>query len=306
MDKNNFSTNRLISIDDVNVEDIYLLYQLTNDFKQLINRPAKKIPALKDLTIGNLFFEDSTRTRISFELAQKRLGADIVNFSASNSSLKKGESLNDTIQNLLSMKLDMIVIRHRVSGTAKYVFDKTKIPIINAGDGTNEHPTQALLDLFAIWNKGIKSSEINLLIKGDVLHSRVAGSLTKLLDKLNIQYSITGPKTIQRKTWESKYVDSSTMDLSQFNILYNLRIQKERQHKILIPSVEEYSDFFGTKINQVNENTLIMHPGPINRGIELDSDSADSNNSLILEQVETGVALRMAIMYLLGQQKREA
>lgn len=305
MENYSFSAKKLISIEDLTEEDIWKLYQLTTEFKSLLNRQAKKIPALKDLTIGNIFFEDSTRTRISFELAQKRLGADVVNFSTSNSSVKKGETLNDTIQNLLSMKIDIIVIRHSVSGTARFIYEKTKIPVVNAGDGTNEHPTQALLDLFTLWGKGFKSPDLKVLIVGDVLHSRVAGSLTKLLSKMNIAYTITGPHTIQRKSWKADYVQPQQIDLHQFNTIYNLRIQKERQHKVLIPSMEEYFEFFGTKVGQWSEHAYIMHPGPINRGIELDSESADSANSLILDQVETGVALRMAILFLLGQQKRE-
>jgi aspartate carbamoyltransferase catalytic subunit len=257
------------------------------------------VPALKEITVANIFFEDSTRTRLSFELAQKRLSADVVNFSASSSSLKKGETLNDTIQNLLRMKIDIIVIRHKLSGTANYVSQKTGIPVINAGDGTNEHPTQALLDLFTLWKNGYKNEDLQILLKGDVIHSRVAGSSMKLWNKLGIKYTVFGPNTVQKKL---KY-GNLTQELNKINVIYNLRIQKERQDKELLPSLEEYNEFFGTKNSSEIENMTIMHPGPINRGVELDSEIADNPKSLILDQVEMGVALRMAITYLLGQKK---
>jgi len=295
-----FKANQLISIDDLNLQDIDALYHTTLEFAKILNRPLKKVPALKEITVANIFFEDSTRTKLSFELAQKRLSADVVNFSSGSSSIKKGETLNDTIQNLLRMKIDLIVVRHRISGTASFISKKTGVPVINAGDGTNEHPTQALLDLFTLWKNGLKSEEIKILLKGDVLHSRVAGSAIKLWDKLGIKYSIEGPNTVQRKNMDNKTTFYPNND---FNVIYNLRIQKERQEKELIPSLEEYNEFFGTRTDNYNLQELIMHPGPINRGVELDSEIADANKSLILDQVEMGVALRMAAIYLLSQKK---
>jgi len=294
-----FKPGRLISIDDLDKEDILILYSTSIEFEKILNRPFKKIPALNEITIANIFFEDSTRTRISFELAEKRLSADVVNFSANSSSIKKGESLNDTIQNLLRMKIDLIVIRHKVSGSANYVYEKTRIPVINAGDGNNEHPTQALLDLFTLWQKGFKNENLHILLKGDILYSRVAGSAIKLWNKLGIEYTIEGPNTVQRKS----QIRSITKKQNSFNVIYNLRIQKERQDLELIPSLEEYNEFFGSKVFTDFDQMTIMHPGPINRGVELDSELADGPKSLILDQVEIGVALRMAIIYLLGQKK---
>jgi len=297
----NFKANKLISIDDLDREDIEILYKTTTEFKKILNRPFKKVPALKELTIANLFFEDSTRTRISFELAQKRLSADVINFSSTSSSVKKGETLNDTVQNLLQMKIDLIVVRHKVSGTSHFIYKKTSIPVINAGDGTNEHPTQALLDLFTLFDKGLKTTDLNIALIGDIQHSRVAGSSEKLWTKLGIKYKKFGPNTVMRKFSPGDVLKER--DFKEFNVLYNLRIQKERQDKELIPSLEEYHSFFGVHLSDIRSNTFVMHPGPINRGVEIDSESADSKNSIILDQVETGVALRMAIIYLLGQKK---
>jgi aspartate carbamoyltransferase catalytic subunit len=292
-----FKASKLVSIDDLDIEDIYLLFNTTLEFEKVLNRPLKKVPALKDKTIANVFFEDSTRTKLSFEIAQKRLSADVLNFSSSSSSIKKGETLNDTIQNLLKMKIDLIVVRHKISGTASFVYEKTGVPVINAGDGTNEHPTQALLDLFTLWKNGFTNESLSILVKGDVLHSRVAGSSFKLWKKLGIKFSVEGPNTVNSRTgYLPEFSDSNV----SFNVLYNLRIQKERQDMELIPSFREYNEFFGTK---AAENQLVMHPGPINRGVELDSDIADGENSVILQQVELGVALRMALIYLLGQKK---
>lgn len=298
--QNQFKANRLVSIDDLDVDDIQTLYQVTKEFKKILERPNKKVPALKELTIANLFFEDSTRTRISFELAQKRLSADIINFSSSNSSLKKGETLLDTVNNLLAMKIDLIVVRDRYSGTANFLSSRTGVPVINAGDGTNEHPTQALLDLFTLWDHGLNKTNCSILLKGDLLHSRVAGSSIKLWDKINFPYELAGPKTVQRKNTEIK---NSASGLER-TVIYNLRIQKERMQKELIPSLEEYNKFFGTKLHKERSLSVIMHPGPINRGVELDSELADGSESLILDQVAMGVALRMAIIYLLGQKKK--
>lgn len=296
-----FSAKRLISIDDLSREDIQILYHATMEFKKVFGRPTKKATALKDLTVANLFFEDSTRTRISFELAAKRLGANLVSLSASSSSLKKGESLNDTIQNLMRMKIDLIVMRHKVSGSAHFIHQKTNIPVVNAGDGRNEHPTQALLDLFTLWQKGLKSEDLVITLNGDVLHSRVASSSIKLWNKLGIQYKIVGPRTVMR-IYQAPIPLNNVKQ--KFNIHYNLRIQKERQEKELLPSLTEYNQFFGTRKQDLNREIYYMHPGPINRGVELDSDIADAKNSLILDQVEMGLALRMAVIYLLGQKKR--
>jgi aspartate carbamoyltransferase catalytic subunit len=295
-----FKANRLISIDDLDKEDISELYQATRKFKSINEQSNRKTSLLKNFTVANLFFEDSTRTRVSFELAQKRLSADSISFSAGSSSVKKGETLNDTIQNLVRMKIDLIVIRHTISGTAHFVSTQSGIPVINAGDGTNEHPTQALLDLFTLYENGLENKDIRIALMGDILHSRVAGSSIKLWQKLGIHFETFSPNTVQRK-----YSDETmrTRDLKNFNVLYNLRIQKERQNVELIPGEQEYNTFFGIRDNDYHEGQFIMHPGPINRGVELDSISADSPNSLILEQVSTGVSLRMAVLYLLAQKK---
>jgi len=296
-----FKAKQLISIDDIDEEDILELYQITRKFRLTNDQPNRETSFLKDFTVANLFFEESTRTRISFELAEKRLSADSISFSAATSSIKKGETLNDTIQNLIQMKIDLIVIRHSVSGAAHFVSTKTDLPVINAGDGTNEHPTQALLDLFTLYDKGFENKDIRIALMGDVLHSRVAGSSIKLWRKLGIQHQIYSPGTVQRKYTCGTSIKEQ--DLSGFNILYNLRIQKERQHIELIPSELEYHEFFGVGKKDTTKDQIIMHPGPINRGVELDSYTADSPNSLILDQVSTGVCLRMAVLYLLAQKK---
>ncbi len=296
-----FKAGRLVSIDDLDTADIDTLYQTTREFIKILNRPLKKVPALKEITVANLFFEDSTRTRLSFELAQKRLSADVVNFSSQGSSLKKGETLLDTVNNLLRMKIDVIVVRHKISGTAQFIHNKTGIPVVNAGDGTNEHPTQALLDLFTLWDAGMENKDIKICLNGDILHSRVAGSSLKLWQKLGIEYEINGPNTVMRRHLPLR---SANFNSSRpFTVNYQLRIQKERQNKELIPSLEEYNAFFGLNADQNPGVAFILHPGPINRGVELDSDWADSPQSLILKQVETGVALRMAIIYFLAQKK---
>lgn len=294
-----FSPRNLISIDDLTREDIALLYRVTIEFMKILERPNKKVPALKDLTIANLFFEDSTRTRISFELAQKRLSADIINFSSGSSSLKKGETILDTVRNLLAMKIDLIIVRDKHSGTPHFLAKQTNIPVINAGDGTNEHPTQALLDLFTLWAKGLNASNSYITLTGDLLHSRVAGSNIKLWEKVGFSYELTGPNTVLRNTWRPE----TTRAKFPNHIIYHLRIQKERMNMELIPSQEEYNRYFGARQKDFNENTFFMHPGPINRGVEMDSEVADSPQSLILQQVEMGVALRMAIIFLLGQKK---
>jgi aspartate carbamoyltransferase catalytic subunit len=283
----------LVSIDDLTVEDIEQLLNQTIIYLKGRESGIPTEPVLRGKTIANLFFEDSTRTRISFELAEKRLGAEIINFSASSSSLKKGETLNDTVSNLLKMKVDLIVVRHHMSGTAHFIARKTGIPVINAGDGTNEHPTQALLDFITLRRNGLPSEEIKIQLRGDILHSRVAGSGIKLWKKLNIPFQTIRPETVARNTLET------SQKFQNPNVLYNLRIQKERQHKELIPGNEEYHQFFGVKGAFIPEDTFIMHPGPINRGVELDSEATNIDKSLILDQVETGVALRMACLNFL-------
>lgn len=290
----------LLSIDDLSQNDVLTLYQTTLEFKRGFEQQGKNVDLLKNRTIASLFLEDSTRTRASFELAAKRLGANVISFSASASSLKKGESLVDTVQNLLQMKLDLIVMRHKVSGSPRLIYQRTKVPTINAGDGANEHPTQALLDLFTLWEKGFKSKDLVVALKGDVLHSRVAASSIRLWNKLEICYKIIGPKTVMRSFLPCK---SDNFNNQPFNLLYNLRIQRERQEKDLISSLQEYNRFFGTKLSDLKPGMYLMHPGPVNRGVEIDSEAADSPFSLILDQVEMGVALRMAILYLLGKKK---
>ena len=296
-----FKAKRLISIDDLDQEDVMELYQVTKKFKSINEQAIRKTSFLKDFTVANLFFEDSTRTRVSFELAEKRLSADSISFSTGTSSVKKGETLNDTVRNLVSMKIDLIVIRHNISGAAHFVSNHTGLPVINAGDGTNEHPTQALLDLFTLYDQGLENKDIRICLMGDILHSRVAGSSIKLWQKLGIQFEIYSPKTAQRNLSGARFM--KTRNLAGFNIVYNLRIQKERQNVELIPGEMEYQKYFGTKEQDLKPNQFIMHPGPINRGVELDSGSADSPNSLILEQVNTSVSLRMAVLYLLAQKK---
>lgn len=291
--KTDNKSKSIVSIDDLSYQDVNTLYDQTVEYLEQLRIRKTPEPVLRGKTIANLFFEDSTRTRISFELAEKRLGADILNFSAAASSLKKGESLDDTVQNLLKMKVDLIVVRHHMSGTAHFIAGKSGIPVINAGDGTNEHPTQALLDLFTLKMSGLNTDEIKIQIRGDLLHSRVAGSGIKLWKKVGIQHEPISPETVSRNK-----LGGETKNLNP-TVLYNLRIQKERQHKELIPGNKEYHQFFGIKGETVQPGTFVMHPGPINRGLEMDSQATQLNHSLILNQVETGVALRMACLKFL-------
>lgn len=291
-----FKPLALLSIDDLEVGDIHTLYEVTKEFKNILINPTNK-PVLKNFTIANLFFEESTRTRTSFEIAQKRLSADVINFNMASSSIKKGETILDTIKNLLAMNLDLLIVRDKLAGTPAFLYQQTKIPIINAGDGTNEHPSQALLDLFTIWDIGLTMDNIHIHLTGDILHSRVAGSSIKLWKKMGISFSTNGPETTSRKTL--KFLPKT----KGVNIFYTLRIQQERLSKELIPSLKEYNQFFGLKTINASENIYVMHPGPINRGVEIDSEIADSSHSLILQQAETGVALRMAIIYLIGKKK---
>jgi len=283
-----------------------LIFQTADEFKDVINRPIKKVPSLRDVTIANLFFENSTRTKISFELAEKRLSADVVNFSASSSSVKKGETLLDTVNNVLSMKVDMIVIRHPTPGTPIYLSRRIEANVINAGDGTHEHPTQALLDAYSIREKYGDVKGKKVVIVGDVKHSRVALSNIFCLQKLGAEVAVCGPPTLIQKHIDSlgvKVFYSVDEALAWCDIANVLRIQLERQDVKYIPSLREYSIYYGIdkkRLAKLDKEITIMHPGPINRGIELNSDVADSEHSIILNQVENGVAIRMAVLYLLA------
>ena len=300
------SVNHLLGIKDITKSDNELILDTALNFKEVINRPIKKVPSLRDVTIANLFFENSTRTRLSFELAQKRLSADTVNFSASSSSVKKGETLTDTVNNILAMKVDMIVMRHSSPGAAVYLSNKVKAKIINAGDGAHEHPTQALLDAFSLQEKlgDLKGKKIAII--GDILHSRVALSNIFCLQKLGAQVKVCGPKTLIPKYIESLGVTVETdlrKTLEWCDAANMLRIQLERQDIKFFPSIREYTMLYGlnkTMLDSLSKKIVIMHPGPINRGVEITSDVADGSQSIILDQVENGVAVRMAVMFLLA------
>ena len=300
------SVDHLHGIKFLNKADVDLIFDTALNFKEVINRPIKKVPTLRDITIANLFFENSTRTKISFELAQKRLGADVINFSSSSSSVKKGESLIDTVNNILAMKVDMIVLRHPNPGSSILLSKHTESCIINAGDGAHEHPTQALLDSFSIFEKIGDLKDKNILIVGDILHSRVALSNLYLLNLLGANVKISCPLSLVPKDIEKLNV-SVEPDIEKAlrwcDAVNVLRVQKERMVKSYFPDNREYSMLFGldkNKISSIKKDILILHPGPINRGVEITSDLVESNNSIILEQVENGVAIRMAIMYLLA------
>ena len=300
------SVDHLHGIKFLNKTDVDLIFDTALNFKEVINRPIKKVPTLRDITIANLFFENSTRTKISFELAQKRLGADVINFSSSSSSVKKGESLIDTVNNILAMKVDMIVLRHPNPGSSILLSKHTKSCIINAGDGSHEHPTQALLDSFSIFEKIGDLKGKNILIVGDILHSRVALSNLYLLNLLGANVKISCPLSLVPKDIEKLNV-SVEPDIQKAlrwcDAVNVLRVQRERMIKSYFPDNREYSMLFGldeNKISSIKKDILILHPGPINRGVEITSDLVESNNSIILEQVENGVAIRMAIMYLLA------
>ena len=300
------SVNHLLGIKYLNHDDINLIFRLANSFKEVLNRPIKKVPTLRDLTVANLFFESSTRTRISFELAQKRLGADVVNFSAVTSSLSKGESLIDTANNILAMKVDLIVLRHSNPGAAEFLSNHVQSVIVNAGDGSHEHPPQALLDAFSIKEKlgSIKNKKI--LIIGDVKHSRVALSNIFCLQKLGAKVRVCGPSTLIPKFLNKLDVEVShdlKKSLEWCDVANILRIQLERQKINFFPSNREYAMLFGVNqeiLRKLSKNILLLHPGPINRGVEVTSDVIDSNNSIVLNQVENGVAIRMAVLYLLA------
>lgn len=300
------SQKHLLGIKDITREDIELIFETADNFKEVINRPIKKVPSLRDVTIANVFFENSTRTRLSFELAEKRLSADVVNFSASTSSVKKGETLLDTVNNILAMKVDMVVMRHASPGAPHYLSRHIKANIINAGDGTHEHPTQALLDAFSIREKLGSVSGKKVAIIGDILHSRVALSNIFALQKLGARIMVCGPPTLLPKFIGQLgvQVEFDVMKALQWCDVANvLRIQLERQQIKYFPSLREYSLYYGINkkmLESLKKPIVIMHPGPINRGVELSSDAADSSHSIILDQVENGVAVRMAVLYLLA------
>lgn len=302
----NLSVEHLTGIKDLTEKDIQLIFQTADSFKEVINRPIKKVPSLRDITIANLFFENSTRTRLSFELAQKRLSADVVNFSAASSSVKKGETLIDTVNNILSMKVDMVVMRHPNPGAALFLSKKVNARIINAGDGTHEHPTQALLDAFSIRERLGDVAGKKVVIVGDILHSRVALSNIYCLQKLGAEVMVCGPKTLIPKYIHElgvKVEFNLRKALEWCDVANMLRIQLERQDIKFFPSLREYSMQYGlTKdiLDSLDKEIIVMHPGPINRGVEITSDVADSSQSIILNQVENGVAVRMAATYLLA------
>lgn len=295
----------LLGIKDITEKDIELIFETADTFKEVINRPIKKVPSLRDVTIANVFFENSTRTRLSFELAEKRLSADVINFSASTSSVKKGETLVDTVNNILAMKVDMVVMRHASPGAPHFLSRHIKANIVNAGDGTHEHPTQALLDAFTIRERLGTVTGKKIAIIGDILHSRVALSNIFALKKLGAEVMVCGPPTLLPKFVKSLGVkvelDIRTA-LQWCDVANVLRIQLERQQIKYFPSLREYSLYYGINrqlLDSLRRKIMIMHPGPINRGVELSSDVADSEHSVILDQVENGVAVRMAVLYLL-------
>ncbi len=300
------SSKHLLGIKDLSTEDIRLIFHTATNFKEVINRPIKKVPSLRDITIANLFFEDSTRTRVSFELAEKRLSADTVNFSASSSSVKKGETLLDTVNNILSMKVDMVVMRHPAPGACQFLAQHIDANIINAGDGTHEHPTQALLDAFSMQEQLGDLEGKNVAIFGDILHSRVALSNIFCLQKLGAKVRVCGPPTLMPKFIHKLGVGVSynvRETLQWCDVANVLRIQLERQNIKYFPTLREYSQYFGINrqlLDSLDKKIVIMHPGPINRGVEITSDVADSEHSIILQQVENGVAVRMAVLFLLA------
>lgn len=303
------SVDNLIGIKNLNINDIKLIFKTADNFKEVINRPIKKVPSLRDITIANLFFENSTRTKLSFELAEKRLSADILNFSASQSSLKKGESLIDTINNILSMKVDMIVIRHPNAGVPEFISSKVDATIINAGDGAHEHPTQALLDSYSIREALGEIRNKNILIVGDIIHSRVALSNIFALKMQGANVKLCGPNSLMPKYINKlgvEVINNFDDALQWCDVVNMLRIQNERMNKSFFPSLREYVSLYGLnneRLSKLDRDIIIMHPGPINRGVELTSEIADSKNSIILDQVENGVAIRMAVIYLLAKQK---
>ena len=300
------SVNHLLGIKYLKKEDIDLIFETADYFKEVINRPIKKVPSLRDITIANIFFENSTRTKLSFELAQKRLSADVISFSSAQSSVKKGETLIDTVNNILSMKVDMVVMRHANPGAAYFLSQNVKASIINAGDGAHEHPTQGLLDSYSIKEKLGEVAGKKVVIVGDILHSRVALSNIYALQMQGATVKVCGPKTLIPKYIESLGVTVETnlrKALEWCDVANMLRVQNERMDVSYFPSTREYAQQYGVDkalLDSLNKEIVIMHPGPINRGVEITSDVADSQQSVILEQVENGVAIRMAVIYLLA------
>ncbi len=300
------STTHLLGIKDLSESDIQLILETAKNFKDVINRPIKKVPSLRDTTIANIFFENSTRTKLSFELAQKRLSADVINFAASSSSVSKGETLIDTVNNILAMKVDMIVMRHPYPGAGVFLSKHIKAKIVNAGDGAHEHPTQALLDAYSILERTGSLNGKKIAIIGDILHYRVALSNILLLKKMGAEVTVCGPTTLIPKHIQSLgvRVDTNlTRTLQWCDVANMLRIQLERQEIAYFPSLREYTMLYGLNRNildRLDKQITIMHPGPINRGVEISSDVADSEHSIILDQVENGVAVRMAVLYLLA------
>ena len=300
------SVDHLLGIKNLKKKDIELIFKTADNFKRIINQAIKKVPTLRDITIANLFFENSTRTRLSFELAEKRLSADVVNFSSSSSSVKKGETLIDTVNNILSMKVDMVVMRHPNPGAAEFLSRNVNAFIINAGDGSHEHPTQALLDSYSIREKLGSVAGKKVVIIGDILHSRVALSNFHCLQKLGAEVRVCGPSTLMPRYLDSigvKHYTDIKEALNWCDVANILRMQLERQDVKYFPSLREYSMVYGVNkglLDSLDKEIVVMHPGPINRGVELNSDVADSQHSIILDQVENGVAVRMAVMYLLA------
>jgi aspartate carbamoyltransferase catalytic subunit len=306
------STRHLLGIKDLQASDIQLILDTATQFKEVLQRPIKKVPSLRDVTIVNLFYENSTRTRISFELAEKRLSADTINFTASGSSAAKGETLLDTVNNILSMKVDMVVMRHSASGAPHFLAQHIPAAIVNAGDGINEHPTQALLDAFSIREKLGKLEGKKVAIIGDIMHSRVALSNIYLLKKMGAEVTVAGPPTLIPKYLQQSFGVNVSYNVEETlkwcDVANVLRIQLERQNQPLFSSLREYNLAFGISrklLDSLNKEIVIMHPGPINRGVEIDSDVADSKQSIILQQVENGVAVRMAVLYLLAGKRSE-
>lgn len=303
---NELSVSHLLGIKDLTEADIQLIFKTADHFKEVINRPIKKVPSLRDITIANLFFENSTRTRLSFELAEKRLSADTINFSAASSSVNKGETLVDTVNNILAMKVDMVVMRHPNPGAGVFLSKHVDAKIINAGDGAHEHPTQALLDAYSIRERLGDVAGKKVVIVGDILHSRVALSNILALQKLGAEVKVCGPKTLMPKHIESLgvKVELNLMKALEWCDVANmLRIQNERMDISYFPSTREYVKQYGVNkkiLNSLNKEIVVMHPGPINRGVEITSDVADSKQAIILDQVENGVAVRMAVIYLLA------
>ena len=306
---NKLISKDLLGIKDLSLEEIELIFDTASKFKEVLSRPIKKVPTLRHLTIANVFFENSTRTKLSFELAEKRLSADIINFSSSVSSVNKGETLLDTINNILVMKVDMLVMRHPNPGAPHFIANNIEASVINAGDGIHEHPTQALLDSYSIKEKlgGLKNKKVAII--GDITHSRVALSNIYALKKLGAKVMVCGPTTLIPKYIKDlgiRVENNIKNALKWCDVANVLRIQLERQNAKYFPSLREYSLYFGINkklLDEINKDIIIMHPGPINRGIEINSDVADSRNSIILDQVQNGVAIRMAVMYLLSLNK---